>query len=97
MMTTSCEGGKCGSKCGPAKIAKWLLIIGGINWGLVGVGMLIGSDLNIVHLIFSFSSVVEAIIYILVGLSALMKAFGGCKCKKCMGGSMPMPEENKSM
>jgi uncharacterized membrane protein YuzA (DUF378 family) len=65
------------------KICKVLLIIGGLNWGLVGVGMLMGSDLNVVHMIFQSLPTLEAIIYILVGIAAIMKMFT-CKCKKCM-------------
>ena len=64
------------------KIAKILLIVGGLNWGLVGVGMLMGSDWNIVHLIFGSIPMLEAIVYILVGLSALLGIFGCC-CAKC--------------
>jgi uncharacterized membrane protein YuzA (DUF378 family) len=79
--------GKCGNCCGVMKTVKWLLIIGGINWGLVGVGMLMGSDWNILHMIFVSAPVVEGIIYILVGIAAIMKIFG-CRCKKCMGTDM---------
>ena len=76
--------GKCGGMCACAMIGKILVIIGGLNWGLVGVGMLMGSDWNVVHMILSFSTKVEAIVYILVGIAALMMIFG-CRCKKCMG------------
>lgn len=71
------------------KIGKWLLIIGGINWGLIGIGMLMGNGIeawNVVHMIFVSLPVVEGIIYILVGIAAVMKIFG-CRCKKCMGTS----------
>ncbi|MFZ1019746.1 MAG: DUF378 domain-containing protein [Minisyncoccia bacterium] len=67
------------------KTAKVLLIIGGLNWGLVGLGMLVGNSLdawNVVHMIFGSMPALEGIVYILVGLAALMKIFG-CHCKKC--------------
>ena len=47
-------------------IAYVLVIIGGLNWGLVG---LFGLDL--VELIFGAIPVLQNIVYILVGLSAL--------------------------
>jgi uncharacterized membrane protein YuzA (DUF378 family) len=75
--------GKCGSGCVMRKIRKVLLIAGGLNWGLVGVGMLMGNDLNVVHMILGSWPVVEGIVYVLVGLAALLKIFG-CRCKKCM-------------
>jgi uncharacterized membrane protein YuzA (DUF378 family) len=85
------------------KFAFVLVVIGGINWGLVGLGMIFGSNLNVVNLIFNSWPIVEAIIYILVGISAVMKLFG-CPCKKCKectsccstGGSSNMMGSNGS-
>ncbi|MDE2399650.1 MAG: DUF378 domain-containing protein [Patescibacteria group bacterium] len=68
--------------CVPSKIAKILLFIGGLNWGLVGIGMFMNTNLNIVHMILGSVPMLEAIVYILVGVAAIMKIFG-CKCKKC--------------
>ncbi len=47
-------------------IALILLIIGGLNWGLVGVG--VG---DIVALIFGGIPILATIIYVLVGIAAL--------------------------
>jgi len=42
------------------------------NWGLVGAGWLAsGADWNVVHMLLGSSMQVEAIVYVLVGLSAL--------------------------
>ena len=75
------KGGCC--MCTPMKIGKYLMIVGGLNWGLVGVGMLMSKDLNVLHMLLGSLSVVEAVVYVLVGLAAVMKLFG-CKCHKCM-------------
>ena len=48
------------------KLAMWLLVIGGLNWGLVG---LFGFDL--VASIFGDMSTISRIVYSLVGVSAL--------------------------
>ncbi|MCE9585435.1 DUF378 domain-containing protein [Candidatus Nomurabacteria bacterium] len=77
--------GKCGS-CVPALIAKILVIVGGLNWGLVGVGMFMGKEWNLVYMLLGSVSKLEALVYVLVGLAAVMSIFG-CKCKKCMGGT----------
>ena len=74
--------GHCKGCCTPAYIGKILLIVGGVNWGLVGVGMLMGSDWNVVHMIAGTIPTLEAVIYVLVGVGAVMKTFG-CKCHKC--------------
>jgi uncharacterized membrane protein YuzA (DUF378 family) len=56
--------------------------IGALNWGLVGVGELFGSNWNVVDLLLGGVPTIESIVYILVGLSALY-ACSGCKdCKK---------------
>ena len=49
------------------KIALVFTIIGGINWGLVGI-----FDYNLVEAIFGAGSVVTRIIYIVVAVSALI-------------------------
>ena len=56
-------------------IAFILLVIGGLNWGLVG---LFGFD--VVAYIFGEMSAISKVVYVLVGLSALYKLFF---CKKC--------------
>ena len=71
---------KC--QCGVAKLTGVLLIVGGLNWGLVGVGMLMGRDLNLVNMLLGQWPMVEGIVYVLVGISAIMGIFG-CKCSKC--------------
>ena len=48
------------------KIVVLLLIIGGLNWGLVGA-----FKFNLVDKIFGADSALSRIIYILVGLAAL--------------------------
>ena len=77
---------KCGS-CTVSMIAHWLVLIGAINWGLVGAGMLAGVEggWNVVHMLLSAWPVVEAIVYLLVGIAAIAKIIG-CKCAKCMSG-----------
>ena len=50
-------------------IAAILVIVGGLNWGLVGV-----FDFNLVAAIFG-ESVISTIIYILVGVAALYQVF----------------------
>lgn len=71
-------------------IAFLLLVVGGINWGLVGLGWLVsGSDWNLVHMILGSSMQLEAIVYVLVGLSAVWIVLGHKKnCKMCSAGSM---------
>jgi uncharacterized protein len=73
---------KCYGGCLGYKIGKILLIVGGLNWGLVGIGMLMNSNWNVIDLIFGSLPIVEAVIYVLVGLAAVMKIFGCC-CKEC--------------
>lgn len=75
--------GKCSHGCCLRIVRKVLLIVGGLNWGLVGAGMLMGSDWNVVHMLLGGWPMVEGIVYVLVGLAAIFKLVG-CRCKKCM-------------
>ncbi|MFA6227064.1 MAG: DUF378 domain-containing protein [Candidatus Paceibacterota bacterium] len=61
-------------------IALILIIIGGINWGLVAF------NINLVEIIFRTATLVK-IVYILVGLSGLYAIY--TVSKNCSGGSEP--------
>ncbi|HEU0085481.1 MAG TPA: DUF378 domain-containing protein [Candidatus Paceibacterota bacterium] len=65
------------------KAAKVLVIIGGINWGLIGVSMLINSQYawNLVAMLFGRIPVLVSVVYLLVGISALVVIFAGHCCK----------------
>ncbi|MDP1690194.1 MAG: DUF378 domain-containing protein [bacterium] len=66
------------------KTAFVLVIIGGLNWGLVAIGNWMGSNWNVVNLIVGSWPVVENIVYLLVGLSAVALMFGHKKdCREC--------------
>lgn len=58
-------------------IAMVLVIIGALNWGLVGI---FGFDL--VAAIFGEMGIVSRIIYILVGISGLYMIYAATKCHK---------------
>lgn len=56
-------------------IAWILVIIGALNWGLVGI-----FNWNLVNAIFGDMSVLSRIIYSLVGISGLWMIYTGAKC-----------------
>lgn len=97
-MCGNCKDGVCKGGCGVMYIiAKVLVIIGGVNWGLVGAGMLLGgANWNVVNMIFGSMPTVEGIVYILVGLSAVMMIFC-CKCGKCKEGCCPVEEKKEEI
>lgn len=75
--------------CALCWVACVLLIVGALNWGLVGLGWLFGgADWNVVHMIFGQWMKVEAVVYVLVGIAGIYKLFfysmccGKCDCKK---------------
>lgn len=51
------------------KIALWLVLIGALNWGLIGA-----LDFNLVEKIFG-TSLFTTIIYVLVGISAIWEGY----------------------
>ncbi len=55
-----------------------LLVIGGLNWGLVGA-----LDFNLVTKLLGEGSTLTQIVYVLVGISAIVSVFthkSDCKC-----------------
>lgn len=68
-------------------MVAWVLVmIGAVNWGLVGIGEFMGSNLNVVNMLLGNWPTVEAIVYVLVGASAvyeIVKHKG--MCKECSG------------
>jgi uncharacterized membrane protein YuzA (DUF378 family) len=50
-------------------IAAVLLVVGGLNWGLVGA-----FDFNLVAALFGAGSALANIVYVLVGLAAIYQA-----------------------
>jgi len=64
------------------KIANILVIVGAFNWGIYGL-----FDINVVQLILGSIWELERIVYILVGVSAVIViikgGLSGCCCGKC--------------
>lgn len=52
---------------GLQQVANILVIVGALNWGLVGL-----LDLNVVNLVLGSVAGLEKIVYILVGLSGVL-------------------------
>ncbi len=67
-------------------LAFILVVVGGLNWGLVGI-----FDFNLVDAILGNLGFVENLVYILVGLSALYLLFTHKgDCKTCSGSNAAM-------
>ena len=70
-----------GKMCSGHMVAWVLVLVGALNWGLVG-----GFGFNLVNSLLGSVPMAEKVVYILVGLSAVMMLFTG-KCKMCGHGS----------
>lgn len=62
-------------------LAYLLVVVGGLNWGLVGL-----MELNLVELLFESVPVLEQVVYVLVGLSAVWLLVDYDKYSKVWGG-----------
>lgn len=63
-------------------IAFILVVVGALNWGLVALGSYMGNNWNVVNLLLGKWSGVENLVYLLVGLSAIVLLVGhkgGCR------------------
>lgn len=54
------------------KTAFVFLLIGGLDLGLAGLGGYLGSNWNVINLIFGSLPWLENLIYLLIGISALI-------------------------
>lgn len=61
-------------------LALVLVIVGGLNWGLVGA-----FKFNLVDTIFGEESALARIVYVLVGLSAVYLVYTATKLKSAAG------------
>jgi len=65
-------------------IANVLVWVGGINWGIIGLGAFAGSDWNVVNMVLGAWPSVEWSVYVLVGLSAVwLVATHRKDCRAC--------------
>ncbi len=72
-------------------IAFVLVIVGGLNWGLMAIGSYMGSNWNVVNLILGSWPAVENLIYLLVGLSAIVLVSSHkADCRVCDSGAPGM-------
>ncbi|GAB7095382.1 hypothetical protein JCM30237_25350 [Halolamina litorea] len=56
-------------------VSLTLVIVGAINWGLVGLGGFVDANWNLVNLIFGSIPTLESIVYVLVGLAGLYELY----------------------
>jgi uncharacterized membrane protein YuzA (DUF378 family) len=54
-----------------------LVVIGAINWGIVGIGMFLNANWNVVNLVFGAFPTLEAAIYMFVGIAGLYELYFG--------------------
>ena len=52
-------------------VAFVLAMVGALNWGLIGIGGFMSTDLNVVGMILGSMPMLEWAVYVLVGLSAV--------------------------
>ena len=79
------KDGKCagGKMYAAHMVAKVLVVVGSLNWLAIGLGYFVSTtwSWNLVNMLLGSWPVVEAIVYIVVGLAAIMMCMGG----KCCG------------
>ena len=65
-------------------VAFVLLIVGGVNWGLIAIGGLLGYNFNLVNILFGSWPILEGLTYLLVGIAAVYIGITHAKhCSAC--------------
>ncbi|MFH1178650.1 MAG: DUF378 domain-containing protein [bacterium] len=57
------------------KIAFVLVVVGGLNWGLIALGNYTGNNWNVVNLVLGSMPSIKDLVYLLIGVSTLMLVF----------------------
>lgn len=78
--------------CGLHKAAWALVLVGALNWGLIGV-----AKINLVMMLLGSWPMAERAVYVLVGLSAVAMCMAGKCCAKCEACGADMGGEKKPM
>jgi len=52
-----------------------LVIVGALNWGLVGIGEFLNANWNLVTLVFGSIPALESAVYVIVGLAGLYELY----------------------
>jgi uncharacterized membrane protein YuzA (DUF378 family) len=66
------------------KVSFGLVVIGALNWGLVAIGTYMGSNWNVVNLLLGSWPAVETLVYLLVGIAAVVLLFTHRRdCRMC--------------
>ncbi len=53
-------------------ISYYLVIVGGVNYGLVGLGNLMDQDWDLLGLILGYAPVLQDIVYLIIGVAAVV-------------------------
>ncbi len=71
-------------------MAAWILVmVGAVNWGLIGLGGFMNANWNVVGMILGGMPQLEWIVYILVGVAGVYEIVSHKgMCKACGGGGM---------
>lgn len=61
-------------------VGWWLVVVGAVNWGLVGLGALLGGgSLNLVEMLLGSMPGLVNLVYVLVGVSGVWMLLGKFK------------------
>lgn len=64
-----------------------LVIVGALNWGLIGLGYFLGGNWNVVNMLLGSMPTIENLVYLLVGVGAIVLIMGHKKtCRECSPG-----------
>lgn len=66
-----------------AGVTVFLTVLGALNLGLVGLGGLLGTNLDVLNMLLGSWPTLEMIVFVLIGLSALMVGYAHFVSKEC--------------
>lgn len=77
---------KSGGRCLVCKLVGLLVVVGALNWGLVGI-----AQWNLVEALLGSMTTASRAVYVVIGLAGLLKLVSCFKCCPCTGSCETKP------
>lgn len=69
-----------------------LVVVGAVNWGLVGLGLFLDANWNLVNILFGGVPALESLIYVLVGFAGVYELYFAYQLRTAESGAEPAAE-----
>lgn len=82
-------------------VVEWVVVvlvaIGAINWGLIGIGGLLGANFNVINLLIGRFPLTESFVYLLVGIAGVYFVYFAARLWEARTGELTEPAKKRAI